>query len=95
MRVCVGQPVLGRDADALGRARQDVSAWAGTQFTCFTSTKVQILKPEGQGNNAYIFPGLGLGALAAKATKLDESCLLVAASALAAEVDAESLAMGR
>ena len=56
---------------------------------------MQILKPEGQGNNAYIFPGLGLGALAAKATKLDESCLLVAASALAAEVDAESLAMGR
>ncbi len=56
---------------------------------------MQILTPEGQGNNAYIFPGLGLGALAAKATKLDESCLLVAASALAAEVDAESLAMGR
>jgi len=48
----------------------------------------------GQGNNAYIFPGLGLGALAAKATKIDESCLLVAASALAEEVDGDALATG-
>jgi len=48
----------------------------------------------GQGNNAYIFPGLGLGALAAKATKIDDSCLLVAANTLALEVDAESMDMG-
>ena len=48
----------------------------------------------GQGNNAYIFPGLGLGALAAAATKIDESCLLVAAEALAEEVDEDSLALG-
>lgn len=38
--------------------------------------------------------GLGLGALAAQATKIDESCLLVAASALAEQVDAAALAMG-
>ena len=38
--------------------------------------------------------GLGLGALAAQATKIDESCLLVAASALAEQVDADALAMG-
>jgi malate dehydrogenase (oxaloacetate-decarboxylating)(NADP+) len=47
-----------------------------------------------QGNNAYVFPGLGLGVLAAKATKIDESCLLTAAATLAAEVDAESLSAG-
>ena len=35
-----------------------------------------------------VLQGLGLGALAAKATKIDESCLLVAASALAQEVRA-------
>jgi len=53
----------------------------------------KIFRP-GQGNNAYIFPGLGLGALAAKATKIDDSCLLVAANTLAEEVDAESMELG-
>jgi len=53
----------------------------------------RTLRP-GQGNNAYIFPGIGLGALAAKATRLPEEAFLAAAGALADFVSDEDLAVG-
>ena len=40
----------------------------------------------GQGNNAYIFPGIGLGAVACRATRMSEPMFLVAAQTLAAQV---------
>lgn len=48
----------------------------------------------GQGNNAYIFPGVGLGAMACGATHLDEHTFYVAARALADQVSEASLADG-
>jgi len=48
----------------------------------------------GQGNNAYIFPGIGLGALAAKATRLPEEAFLASARSLADFVSDEDLAVG-
>ncbi len=48
----------------------------------------------GQGNNAYIFPGLGLGALAAGATRLTDDDFMCAAKALAAQVTPDHLEMG-
>lgn len=48
----------------------------------------------GQGNNAYIFPGIGLGALAARASRLPEAAFLTAARALADFVSDEDLAEG-
>jgi malate dehydrogenase (oxaloacetate-decarboxylating)(NADP+) len=48
----------------------------------------------GQGNNAYIFPGVGLGVLAAQATKMTDEDFLVAARALASTVTADRLAIG-
>jgi malate dehydrogenase (oxaloacetate-decarboxylating)(NADP+) len=40
----------------------------------------------GQGNNAYIFPGVGLGAVACRATRVSEPMFLTAARALASRV---------
>ena len=40
------------------------------------------IKVPGQGNNAYIFPGLGLGALHGEVTRITDDLLLVSAKAL-------------
>ncbi|MDA7787719.1 NAD-dependent malic enzyme [Sphingomonadaceae bacterium] len=48
----------------------------------------------GQGNNAYVFPGIGLGALACKASNIDDAMFLAAAEALANQVDQEDLDKG-
>ncbi len=41
------------------------------------------IRVPGQGNNAYIFPGLGLGALIAQAQRIDDDMLIASAKALA------------
>jgi malic enzyme len=48
----------------------------------------------GQGNNVFIFPGLGLAAIAANATKVTPGMTKVASEALAAQVTDEERASG-
>jgi malate dehydrogenase (oxaloacetate-decarboxylating)(NADP+) len=48
----------------------------------------------GQGNNAYIFPGIGLGAVACRATRVTEPMVLAAAKTLAARVTEARLGEG-
>ncbi len=47
-----------------------------------------------QGNNVWIFPGVGLGALAAEATRMDEALFAAAAQTLAEAVEPADLAAG-
>lgn len=47
-----------------------------------------------QANNVYIFPGLGLGVVAAQATAVSDRMFLAAARALAGTVSAHDLAQG-
>jgi malate dehydrogenase (oxaloacetate-decarboxylating)(NADP+) len=53
--------------------------------------KGRELRP-GQGNNAYVFPGIGLGAVACRARTLPDELFLVAARTLAAMVGEADLA---
>jgi len=49
----------------------------------------------GQGNNAYIFPGVGLGVSFCKARSVTNEMFLKAAGALADEVSEQDLCLGR
>ena len=47
-----------------------------------------------QGNNSYIFPGVGLGAVAVQARRITDAMFLAAAHALALQVTPQDLAQG-
>ncbi len=49
----------------------------------------------GQGNNAYIFPGVGLGLVASRSNRVTDEMFMAAAQRLADEVTAEDLEQGR
>ena len=53
----------------------------------------QTFRP-GQGNNAYIFPGIGLGAVVGKSSLITDEMFLEAAKALAAQVSQADLDAG-
>jgi malate dehydrogenase (oxaloacetate-decarboxylating) len=78
----------------------DLYAW--TDCRCLVATGSPFPNVEcggrvyrvGQGNNVFIFPGLGLAAIAANASRITDSMTKVASEALAAQVTAEERAVG-
>jgi malate dehydrogenase (oxaloacetate-decarboxylating) len=78
----------------------DLYAWS--DFRCLVATGSPFPNVDcggrvyrvGQGNNVFIFPGLGLAAIAADARKVTDSMTKVASEALAAQVTSEERAAG-
>ena len=79
----------------------DVMAWTGGRALMATGSpfepvdvggrKVRI----GQGNNAFVFPGVGLGVLVSEAREVTDGMFAAAADALAAQLPEEDLRAGQ
>jgi len=66
---------------------------SGSPFpACQVNGKTMV---PGQGNNSYIFPGVGLGVVATQARRVPDRMFAAAARALASQVEPADLEMGR
>ncbi|MEE8308107.1 MAG: NAD-dependent malic enzyme [Gammaproteobacteria bacterium] len=78
----------------------DLMAWTEGQALIATGSPFEPVQfggkthRIGQGNNVFVFPGLGLGALAAKANAITDGMISAAVMALAEAVTGEELAEG-
>ncbi|XP_040282303.1 NADP-dependent malic enzyme, mitochondrial [Bufo bufo] len=67
---------------------------SGSPFSKVTLPNGQTFYP-GQGNNAYVFPGVALGIIACGVRHISEDIFLATAEAIAEDVTVENLAEGR
>ena len=74
---------------------EDVLTWTDGKALVATGSPFKPVELNGvtytiaQSNNSYIFPGVGLGVRASKATRVSDEMFMAAATALAASVDAQ------
>ncbi|KAL0074739.1 hypothetical protein J3Q64DRAFT_1758202 [Phycomyces blakesleeanus] len=67
---------------------------SGTAFPAYTIASTGEVRTPGQGNNMYVFPGLGLGAILARSTVISDNMIYAASKALADSLTPEEQARG-
>jgi malate dehydrogenase (oxaloacetate-decarboxylating)(NADP+) len=69
---------------------------SGSPFSAYTvkTADSSITYHPNQGNNVYVFPGLGLGAILAKATRITDDMVYTSAAALAGSLNADEIHKG-
>jgi malic enzyme len=79
---------------------KDIISWTEGRAIIATGSPFEPVEYDGvthvvgQANNAFVFPGIGLGAIVAEAREIPDSLFLAAADALAQAVPEERLAQG-
>jgi malate dehydrogenase (oxaloacetate-decarboxylating) len=79
---------------------RDLLAWSRGRAIVATGSPFEPVPvdgreiPIGQGNNAFVFPGLGFGAILAEASEITDAMVLAAAYAVADYVKSKHLAQG-
>jgi malate dehydrogenase (oxaloacetate-decarboxylating)(NADP+) len=80
---------------------EEAYTWSGARAVFASGSPFNALNVNGrtyvpgQGNNAYIFPGVGLGVIASEASRVTDEMFFVAAKVLADEVTPADLQLGR
>lgn len=96
--LCVGadRPIvlpLSNPTERIEAMPADVIAWSGGRALVAAGIPVEDVEHDGvtytigQGNNALLYPGLGLGAVVSGAREITDGMLLAAAEAVASQVD--------
>lgn len=69
---------------------------SGSPFNSYTvkTADQAITYHPNQGNNVYVFPGIGLGAILAKATRVTDTMIYESAAALAGSLNADEIHKG-
>ncbi|KAG0231252.1 hypothetical protein BGW42_000354 [Actinomortierella wolfii] len=67
---------------------------SGTAFPKYTNPETGLVSSPGQGNNMYIFPGLGLGGILAQPKTISDRLIYAAARACANALTVEERAQG-
>lgn len=67
---------------------------SGTAFPSYTVAATGEVRIPGQGNNMYIFPGLGLGSVLAQPSSISDGMIYSASKALADSLTSAELAQG-
>ncbi|KAI8079506.1 uncharacterized protein B0P05DRAFT_603805 [Gilbertella persicaria] len=81
-------------AEAMEATENRVIFASGTAFPSYTIPSTGKVRIPGQGNNMYIFPGLGLGSVLAKVKSVSDNMIYSASVALADSLTTEELSQG-
>lgn len=81
-------------AEAMEGTDNRVIFASGTAFPSYTVPTTGEVRIPGQGNNMYIFPGLGFGAVLAQPSSISDGMIYTASKALADSLTPEELKQG-